>query len=145
VSELDKRINWSLGNHDFLEDQQRKRLIEFENLILLAQNLETIGGINFGGIDGVIGTNNKDNRITPEEFKLCIKKLHRQKTNVLVLHEGPEVTSQGLMANEFITSTLSDYNFPLIISGHAHWKTAISKVNESQVVNVDGRVIVVQT
>ncbi|PHS12937.1 MAG: hypothetical protein COA86_17790 [Kangiella sp.] len=132
-----------LGNHDQLESEEKEILDKHSNFHLLDNKTIDIGGVIFGGIDGVIGSNGKPNRVTPENYLKQIKKLKQQNTDVLILHEGPLIETENLLGNEFITNYLVHNSFPLVVSGHAHWNTISAKLSDSQILNVDSRVLVI--
>jgi len=72
------------SNHDTVEEDKLKN-----NVIILDSNSTTQQGLNIGGVSGIIGTNNRNQRKEIDVFLKCLTKVTARKNDVILLHQGP--------------------------------------------------------
>ena len=90
------------GNHDrFPSDWPTAG-----NIHLLDGNMVTIDGIRLAGLGGIIGNPRKPMRRSAETYRRELQRLLAGSTDILILHEGPDVPQQGFIGSELIREQL---------------------------------------
>jgi Icc-related predicted phosphoesterase len=100
----------------------------------------TIDGLRLAGLGGIIGNPRKPMRRSTETYLSEIKRLLADSSDILILHEGPDVPQQGFVGSELIRLQLYDRRETLVIAGHSHWTVPLITWDKGlQVLNVDSR------
>ena len=69
----------------------------------------------------------------------------KRRPDVVVMHEGPDVSSQDLPGLAAIREALESAPKTLVVRGHAHWPQPLGALeNGTQILNVDARVVIFQ-
>lgn len=105
----------------------------------------TLDGIRVGGMGGSVGAG--DGRwVRPEsDYNVELEALLRQHCDLLVLHDGPNVVGTNLPGWPSVRQALENAPPLLLIRGHDHWPVPLQELaNGTQVLNVEGRVVVLQ-
>ncbi len=134
------------GNHDTFGKtlaEQAKFAAE-PKMALLDGTVRDLGGLTVAGVGGIIGNPNKPQRHKENQFLRMIEKLLVGHPSMLVLHQGPDDGAGRLRGHEAVRRVLQGYSRELlVVCGHVHWQEPIARLTEDvQVVNVDGRVLV---
>lgn len=129
-----------LGNHDTLGDpgeQQRFRALRRAHL--LDGTTATLDGMIVAGVSGIVGPVGKAQR-RPEKAYLAELARVAPGADVLVLHESPS-GAWGQLGRDAIRDALAPTRVPFLFSGHCHWPEPRATIGATQVVNVDGRAL----
>jgi len=131
------------GNHDLLTKEQAE--------------LDSTPGIHFfsdggpimhanlavAGLGGIIGRADKPNRMGEADYLAKLRGILRQVPDILLLHESPKISSQGLPGNPHIWNELQNAAELLVCCGHVHWDTPLVETNDRlQILNADGRAFI---
>jgi 3',5'-cyclic-AMP phosphodiesterase len=129
------------GNHDIID----ARTLD-SHVHLLDGAVVEIGGVRFGGVCGVIGESKKHWRRPEREFVRALRACLDRKADVVVLHQGPDAEWGELRGSEAVRVALDVKRHCLVVCGHVHWPTPLAELRGgAQVLNVDGRVVVLST
>jgi Icc protein len=134
-----ERYSWVVGvagNHDDvgqLAVSERVRLLDLEEM--------SLRGLRVGGVGRVIGDPGKPGRREHEEQLSAIELVAEAGVDVLVLHEGP-CGFDGSPGSEHVSAVLERHPVPLVICGHVHWPGPLSERGGRQILNVDGRAVI---
>ena len=104
-----------------------------------AAELDTL---RIGGVSGIIGDPGRPNRHTEEDFATRLENVCRRRPDIVVLHESPGIPERGLAGKPFITDVLARAGPALVACGHVYWQTPLVQLGRVQVLNVDGRAVV---
>ena len=124
------------GNHDVVDGQQLD-----PEVTVLDGNVSTQMGLSIGGVSGIIGRADRNQRKTESDFSSVLKGILRKKPDVIVLHQGPDDPATGRGGESLIRELLEKGGSSLVICGHCHWEDPYADIVEHQVLNVDGRVM----
>lgn len=143
-----KHFSWVVGvagNHDtFGPDPMKPPEFRPPHYFLDRHDL-IIDGFAISGISGIVGAPKKPWRKTEEDFVNYINSLQHAQPDIVLMHDGPNVPELGYRGTPRIREALMSLTKPLVIRGHAHWKTAMAELpNGLQVLNVDARVVVLR-
>jgi Icc protein len=137
------------GNHDVFADEKAfARLCADADgeIALLDGTVHEHGGLRFGGVGYIIGNPAKRGRRSEDEFFERLESVMRAAPDVVVLHQGPDGEERSQRGDTAVRQALIDGEVPLAVCGHVGWKAPLSRLGErGQVLNVDGRVVVLQT
>ncbi|MCX7746920.1 MAG: metallophosphatase family protein [Clostridia bacterium] len=136
-----KWVGGVAGNHDsfgseieFDEFKKREGIFYFDREIQVIENMKT------AGISGIIGKQDRVNRIREEDYLKILEKLLMKRPDILLLHQTPNSPIDNLKGEEKIRSIVEKYTPTLAFCGHYHWKKALTELcNGTQVLNVDSR------
>jgi Icc-related predicted phosphoesterase len=130
------------GNYDLFGDPGEQRRFEAsERIHLLDGSVVDLDGLRIGGVSYVMGDPNKAGRREPDDFLAALELVLEQRPDILVLHEGPSGHAQQ-RGNLEIRARIAARPPPLVVCGHVHWDEPLATIGTSQVVNVDGRALV---
>jgi hypothetical protein len=129
------------GNHD--------RLVPFTprggNAYLLNASTVTLDGIRIGGLSGIVSSADGSWNRRERDYEAALLTLTEQQCDLLVLHDGPNVAGTDLPGWPLIRRVLESATPVLLIRGHDHWPQPLAELaNRTQVLNVEGRVVVLQ-
>lgn len=139
------RFRWAagvLGNHDQVNSDLLAALARPPGV--LDGSRATYDGVRIGGVSGIIGSPGKANRKSPAEYEDMMLDVLKQRPDILVLHESPGLPALGLRGSEVVAEVLGVATDLLVVCGHCPWeRTSVDLPGGVQVMNVDGRVVVV--
>ena len=123
------------GNHDDV------RKVRGANQYVLDMEVRALHGIRIGGVGLIGGNPAKPGRRAENEQLEHIDLLTSEPLDVLVVHEGPK-GEDGQLGHPRIAELVVARGVPLTICGHVHWREPLWRHPRGQVLNVDGRVVV---
>jgi Icc protein len=123
------------GNHD---DVTRVR---GPNVHVLDGAIAELSGLRVGGVGLVAGNPSLRGRRLEDEQLDRVEQVAAKSPDVLVLHGGPSGADDQL-GHAGIREVVLIHAVPLTICGHRHWARALHRHARGQVLNVDGRVVV---
>ena len=95
-----------------------------------------------GGVGGIVGNPRKAQRRPEWDFYEAIEARLQARSEVLLLHQGPSVPPE-VRGHDGVRELLEGRRRPLLtVCGHVHTETALAPLGAGQVLNVDGRVVV---
>lgn len=131
------RFRWVtgvLGNVDRLPPGARKRHA------LLEGELRVFDGLRIAGVSGIIGDARLENR-RPEPVVLReLERVLRTEPDLLVLHEGPSVPGEQLRGSEAVRRALRSFT-GTVVCGHCTWPKPLAQLRRANVLNTDGRCV----
>ncbi len=133
------------GNHDLYEGQAkfpssfRKR----ENIHALHYDTVELDGLTIGGISGISGNPRKIWRYSDHEFQSGISEMLRSHLDCLLLHQGPVGPEKSMRGAQMINEALGSaaHQPDIVAFGHCHWSQPDAMQNGMQLLNSDGRAI----
>ncbi|OZB13812.1 MAG: hypothetical protein B7X58_08855 [Marinobacter sp. 34-60-7] len=136
------RVVGVLGNHDELTDPQR--LSDAVDL-LDGDVVEDVCGLTVGGVSGIVGDPHRSQRRSAESFLQVLESVTDQKPDILLLHQGPtDPNRPDRRGDHDLELSLRSGFGGLTVFGHTRWEEPwLIPMGEGQVLNVDGRVVVV--
>jgi Icc-related predicted phosphoesterase len=147
--EFNKYFKWVIGvagNHDdFGETKEFEAFKKEDNIYYLHGQIKEIDKIKFGGISGIIGRTDKPQRVEEKAYLITLKKLLVKQPSMILLHQSPNALDEAIEheGNEEIRKIIEGSPSNLIFCGHSHWKKPIITFNnDTQIVNLDGRVVI---
>ncbi|MCB9049798.1 MAG: hypothetical protein H6556_10225 [Lewinellaceae bacterium] len=112
---------------------------------LLHHEIIEKASLRIGGISGIIGREDKANRVEEQEYLKSLRQLLNQGLDILLLHETPDYPEQNLSGNPKIREVIANEPSSIVCCGHCHWnKTLIEFDNSSKVMNVDAKVVILK-
>ncbi|GDX80186.1 hypothetical protein LBMAG42_19970 [Deltaproteobacteria bacterium] len=133
------------GNHDLFGDQTMEAFAKSEAVHLLDGACATLRGLRVGGVSGIVGKTTKPNRKDDETFIRLLEDVLLDTPDVVVLHQGPDGASPRDKGSASVRATLTAVEAPpIVVFGHCHWEAPFLEEGRSQLVNVDGRVVVLR-
>lgn len=127
-----------LGNHDTI------------NPIDLAVNARVldgtscdVAGIKVGGVSGIIGSSNRNQRKPEEVFLKCLQNVTGSRNDIILLHQGPEDAVNNQVGSPSITDHLLREGRSIVLFGHTPWHKPYISVGDNQALNVDKRVYII--
>lgn len=146
---FEDQFKWVIGvagNHDRFGTAEEKEIFKSkDNISLLHLETKTIDSLKIGGISGIIGRADKINRVEESQYLLQLKKLLKQNLDFILLHETPDYPPFGFIGNEKIRQTIEAGEPATICCGHCYWeKTQVKFENNSQIINVDSKVVILK-
>jgi len=134
------------GNHDRFGDGQEKETFQsIENIYLLHKEIKEIDNFKIGGISGIIGRQDKTNRVDEKEYLDYLKKVLNKELDFILLHETPDFPDLAFIGNSKIRAVIENESKSNICCGHCHWdKTLVEFDNKSLVMNVDSKVVILK-
>ena len=132
------------GNHDLID---RPPVADRPNTFLLDGDTRDIDGLRLGGVSGIIGAV-KEGRVwrrSEAAFIHVMQTVLRADPDILLLHQGPDAATAEGPGHPAIRATLEAAPPTLTLCGHVHWSVPLATLsNGGQVLNVDGRLVVLQ-
>src|SRR5579871_1297296 len=127
------------------------RVSRTPGLHVLDGEVRELDGLHVGGVRGIMGNPSRLNRQAPETFIEKIEVALDGRSNVLLLHEGPDAvdgSGKALRGSADIRIALEragPRKPPLVVCGHSWWPVPLVELAEGvQVLKVDGRVVVLE-
>jgi len=129
------------GNHDRLVPPVPRDV----NAHLLDGSTVALDGIRVGGLSGIVSATAGLWHRRERDYINRLSLLMEQQCDLLVLHDGPNVAGTDLPGWPSIRHLLESATPVLMIRGHDHWPQPMAELaNGTQVLNVEGRVVVLQ-
>jgi Icc-related predicted phosphoesterase len=125
------------GNHDIVQDTKL-----LPNTKILDGDIEEVEGIQIGGVSGIVGRADRNQRKTDTAFKVALKRACKDETQILLLHQGPDDIVNNQIGDDSIREFLENNGSSIVIFGHCHWSTPFVEIGKHQVLNVDNRLFV---
>jgi Icc protein len=100
-----------------------------------------IRGLRVGGVSGIVGSPDRTNRRSPDEFAEVLLAVLVEAPHIVVLHAPPRA-DDGAPGEESIAAMFKSVNFAgLIVCGHVHWRGRVQRCGNACCLNVDGAVV----
>ena len=109
------------------------------NALVLDGTTTNLNEVNISGICGIVGQVERNQRKTEDQFKKSLKNITSDKTDLVVLHQGPDDPINNQKGEPFIREHLENNGSSIVIFGHCHWSTPFVEIGNNQVLNVDNR------
>lgn len=135
------RFRWVAGvagNHDDVSRIERRIP---RGVHLLDGATVGLDGLAIGGVGRIVGDPDKVGRRDEGEQLALIDLVAETRPDVLVLHEGPPGGS-GQPGNPDIAERLAAHRVGFTVCGHVGWEAPLFEGSAGQVVNLEGRVLV---
>jgi hypothetical protein len=139
--------DWSVPDVEAFKKQKGGRFLD--------GNSVTLDSLRIGGVSGTIGNPNKPHRKLEEDFCDSVERLAAAGLDILAMHDGPDATIMNdgpdavgieLLGRPSVRAVLERSKPTLVIRGHAYWRTPLATLsNGTQVLNVDSRVVILQS
>jgi len=123
------------GNHDMVDDAALSGSVH-----VLDGNAVDCMGLKVGGVSGVIGSVNRNQRKSEADFCLMLKNVLKKDADMIVLHQGPDEPASGRIGEPAIRQLLEQHGESLVIFGHCYWDDPYAEIGKHQILNVDSRV-----
>lgn len=134
------------GNHDSFgkTKAQQEAFQQVQGVHYLDGNSIELDHIQIAGLGGIIGKPTKPQRRNETDFIDSLRKLLKQKPDVCVLHQEPDLPDQNLKGEPSIRrELLAQTNDLFVVCGRSHWPTPVADLSPNiQLVNVDMRVLI---
>ncbi|MCE0760086.1 metallophosphoesterase [Marinobacter sp. G11] len=131
-----------LGNHDQVAQPEALP----DNTTLLDGGVVTVlGNLKVGGVSGIVGNPNRNQRRTEDDFLAVLESVTDQTPDILLLHQGPtDPERAGRRGDPGVALSLETGFRGLTVFGHTRWDWPwLISHGDGQALNVDGRVVVV--
>ncbi|MCA9661183.1 MAG: metallophosphoesterase [Myxococcales bacterium] len=129
------------GNHDlFGGDEGLAGLRAEEGIHVLDGDRVHVDGLRIAGVSGITGNKRKPNRRPADAFVAAVRDSLAGRPDLVVLHEGPS-GGERQRGNDRLRELLHGKRVTAIC-GHVHWRHPLAELGAAQVLNADGRVIV---
>jgi len=125
-----------LGNHDEVDLGQLSSRVQ----ILDGEVVKTKSFV-IGGVSGIIGNPKRNNRKTEPEFLEALQKVSGSKTDIVMLHQGPEGATDACHGLKLINEVLLNRSDLLVLFGHCHWEEPFHHEGNNLFCNVDARML----
>ena len=102
-------------------------------------------GIHIGGVSGIIGRSDRNQRKSEDAFKKALTKVVNSKNSLVLLHQGPEDTVNDQIGEPMITKHLETNGNCIIAFGHCHWNKPLITIGSNQVINTDNKLFILST
>ena len=148
------RFRWVAGvagNHDMFGpgNRDQRSFARRPGIHLLDGEVRDLDGLRVGGVGGVIGNPEKNQRKPAEELVGAIERLF-VRSDLLVLHEGPDLPAERYVGSPLVRETLEALDEgargerrPIVVCGHSAWPVPLASLGGGlQVLKVDARVVV---
>ncbi|MGK0234508.1 MAG: Icc protein [Psychroserpens sp.] len=132
-----ERFNHAIGvhgNHDIVEDELLN-----SNINILDGDVIDFKGLKLGGVGGIIGRADRNQRKTEDKFTKALKSVTKKAPDIKLLHQGPSDNVNKQLGQEFIREHFEKSGDGIIIFGHCHWDVPFIEIGSNQVLNVDNR------
>lgn len=125
------------GNHDTVRAEDLA-----DNALILDGQVRNVSGIHIGGVSGIVGRADRNQRKSGAEYKRALDKATANKVGLLLLHQGPDDPANAQIGDPTIREHLERKGSSIVIFGHCHWSVPFVEIGGNQVLNVDNRLYV---
>ncbi len=127
-----------LGNHDIF---CRAIATSLPPNDCLDGSVIEVSGLRVGGVSGIVGSPDRTNRRSSDEFAEVLLAVLVESPHIVVLHTPPRA-DDGAPGEESIAAVFKSVNFGgLIVCGHVHWRDRVQRCGAAACLNVDGAVV----
>lgn len=144
-AELFRWVAGVAGNHDLFGKSESPIAPIAGNAYFLDGDATELDGLRIAGISGIIGNPRKPNRRFEEDYLSYVRQLLLREVDLLLMHAGPcgNGAIQAQPGISAVREIVEQNTSTLVIRGHQHWDPPLSDIeNDNQVLNVDGRTII---
>ncbi len=140
---MNRWVTGVAGNHDrFGTPREQARLAAEKTIELLDGSVVMRDGLSIGGVSYIIGNPEKPGRQDEGEFFAALDLVLEGGPKLTILHEGPCGQEREQRGNVQIRKRIESSSPTLVVCGHVHWDKPLAQLGDSQVLNVDSRVVV---
>ena len=131
------------GNHDTFGVAPEASPRFTRHLHYLDADRVNVAGFRIAGLGGIIGNPRRPRRRSDDQYTECLESLLRQRTDILITHDGPNDPIQRHRGSPLIREVVERLKPSLVVRGHARWKQPLAQLAGGvQVLNVDARIVV---
>ncbi|MGB6220251.1 metallophosphoesterase family protein [Haloferula sp.] len=127
------------GNHDYLDARDLPL-----NASVLDAEIQEWEGLKIGGLCGIMGKPTKNQRRGSGDYLKLLEGVLRSNPDIMLTHCGPDDPETGRIGEPTVRMAMERFGTGLVIFGHCFWQDPIAEIGGSQVLNVDGRVIILK-
>lgn len=128
-----------MGNHDLVD-----RSAIPQNVHILDGDSTDFAGLCLAGVGGVVGDEKRTERKSEANFLKALEKTESSNPIITILHQGPDDPVNDQLGEPFIREFIECTNPGLFVFGHCYWKEPLINIGESQALNVDSKVFVLE-
>ncbi|MBY6102444.1 metallophosphoesterase family protein [Marinobacter nauticus] len=141
-SEVTPEVVGVLGNHDQMDHPEA---LPDNTTLLDGGVVRVLGNLNVGGVSGIVGNPNRNQRRTEDDFLTALESVTDQAPDILLLHQGPTDPERANRRGDPGVALSLETGFQgLTVFGHTRWGWPwLISLGEGQALNVDGRGVVV--
>lgn len=133
------------GNHDLFGEETSDGFARTLGVDILDGSVRDVGGLLVGGVNGIVGKLSRPNRKDEATFSRLLEDVFLESPDVVVLHQGPVGNAPRDKGSIEVRETIEALDAPpLVAFGHCHWEQPLLEVGRAQMLNVDGRVVVLR-
>ncbi len=131
------------GNHDLFGGDEGLAALRAEaGIHVLDGDRVRLDGLRIAGVGGITGNRRKPNRRPAEDFVAAVRDSLAGRPELVVLHEGPS-GGEGQRGNDRLRELLHGRSITAVC-GHVHWRRPLAELGAAQVLNSDGRVVILR-
>jgi len=127
------------GNHDIVKEELLNK-----NVNILDCTSDTFMSLKLGGISGIIGRIDRNQRKSEEHFRSELIKLIAKKNDINVLHQGPDDLKNGQKGEPMIRVCLENKGAGLVVFGHCYWNKPLINIGSNQVLSVNNKLFLLE-
>ncbi|MEL6864190.1 MAG: metallophosphoesterase [Bacteroidota bacterium] len=147
--QFNKHFEWVVGvagNHDrFGEPDEKSTFQQEAGIHLLHQEQIEIAGFRIGGVSGIIGQEDKPQRMEEKAYLTAIQQQLKKPLDFLLIHQHPDFPEYQYPGHIGLRTYLEQGMKTKICCGHSHWeRTLVALSNGSQLINADGKIIILK-
>ncbi len=133
------------GNHDTFGEESPSDFAQRARVHILDGQARDVDGLRVGGVSGIVGKLSKPNRKDRDTFTRLLEDVLLDGAHVVLLHQGPEGEGPGDKGSPWVRDAILALDAPpLVAFGHCHWHEPLLEVDARQMLNLDGRVVVLR-
>ncbi len=133
------------GNHDTFGEQSPADFARTEAVTILDGDLCDVAGLRVAGVSGIVGKLSKPNRKDEQSFSRMVDDVLLSGADVVLLHQGPQGNGPRDKGSPAARASITAMETPpLVAFGHCHWEVPLLEEGGRQMLNLDGRVVVLR-
>jgi len=136
LSETASKTYAVLGNHDEVQENELRPEVQ-----ILDGDVAKTDSFTIGGVSGVVGDPKRNNRKTEAEFLAAVQRCSNSRTDILLLHQGPEGPTEAERGLGAVNDVLKKRSNLLVMFGHCHWSQPFHSEGRNLFCNVDARIL----
>lgn len=126
-----------LGNHD-----EATPTALAPQVTLLDGTKASVAGLTVGGVGGIVGNPERNQRKSETEFLRAVERATRPKADILLLHQGPEGPTERHRGWSALNEQFQYEDDLLVVFGHCHWPTPFHTEGTNFFCNTDSRALI---
>lgn len=126
-----------LGNHDEVIPEAFA-----PQVTLLDGTKALVAGLTVGGVGGIVGNQERNQRKTEAEFLRAVERATRPKADILLLHQGPEGPTERHRGWYALNDQLQYEDNLLVVFGHCYWPAPFHIKGTNLFCNTDSRALI---